>query len=158
MLLRGVWHSGTRCVTSGVLYHIVDELTSLDHTGCFATRVILWWAHQLDVIQSTISNYYCNNVYILRVISILFSPFTYFFPISYRSITKLNVSYNQIEDLSGIKSLAGPSYSLTHLDLHGNKLGSMAHVSQCLCRLNNLKHLTLSLDGSGNPLCHKPGL
>ena len=71
---------------------------------------------------------------------------------------KLNLSYNQIEDLSGIKALAGPSYSLTHLDLHGNKLSSVAHVSQCLCRVNNLKHLTLSLDGSSNPLCHKPGL
>lgn len=75
-----------------------------------------------------------------------------------RSLVKLNLSYNQIEDLSGIKSCAGPSYSLTHLDLHGNKLASVAHVSQCLCRVNNLKHLTLSLDGSGNPLCHKPGL
>ena len=82
---------------------------------------------------------------------ILFSSFL-------RSLVKLNVSYNQIEDLSGIKSCAGPSYSLTHLDLHGNKLASVAHVSQCLCRVSNLKHLTLSLDGSSNPLCHKPGL
>ena len=75
-----------------------------------------------------------------------------------RSLAKLNVSYNQIEDLSGIKALVGASYSLTHLDLHGNKLASVAHVSQCLCRVNNLKNLTLSLDGSGNPLCHKSGL
>ena len=78
----------------------------------------------------------------------------FFFP---RSLEKLNVSYNQIEDLSGLKCLSGPLYKLSLVDLHGNKLSSVAHISQCLVKLQSLRHLILSQDGSGNAVCHKPG-
>ena len=71
---------------------------------------------------------------------------------------KLNLSFNQIEDLSGLKSVAGPTYTLATLDLHGNKLSSVAHIAQCLCRLSNLTQLVLSLEGSSNPVCHKSGI
>ncbi|XP_052817378.1 leucine-rich repeat and coiled-coil domain-containing protein 1-like [Mya arenaria] len=74
-----------------------------------------------------------------------------------RNLEKLNLSYNQLEDLTGLKPLSGPAYRLSHLDLHGNRLASPAHLAQCLCRLVHLTHLVLSLDGSSNPVCHNSG-
>lgn len=71
-----------------------------------------------------------------------------------RSLVKLNVSHNQIEDISGFKSLHGPDYKLTHVELHGNKLVSRRHVILCLHGCINLRELTFDLDGAPNPLCN----
>ncbi|KAK3085813.1 hypothetical protein FSP39_008999 [Pinctada imbricata] len=70
-----------------------------------------------------------------------------------RSLVKLSVSYNQINDISGLKSLHGPDYKLSQLELHGNQLSSWKHVLQCLIGCRNLRQLTLCWDGSSNPIC-----
>ncbi|CAG2250672.1 CLERC [Mytilus edulis] len=71
-----------------------------------------------------------------------------------RSLVKLNLSHNQIEDASGFKSIHGSDYRLTHLELHGNKLVSRKHVIQCLSGCVNLRQLTLDVDSTPNPLCN----
>ncbi|XP_069112370.1 leucine-rich repeat and coiled-coil domain-containing protein 1-like [Argopecten irradians] len=74
-----------------------------------------------------------------------------------RSLVKLNLSYNQITDISGFKSVTGPNFKITHIELQGNKLSSSAHVSECLSGCVNLRQLSLNADGSSNPLCNQAG-
>ncbi|XP_046547844.1 leucine-rich repeat and coiled-coil domain-containing protein 1-like [Haliotis rubra] len=74
-----------------------------------------------------------------------------------RSLVKINLSYNQIGSVEGFSQLSGPGYKLSHIELHGNKLRSLPHVTQALIGCFNLRHLVLYQDGSGNPVCHQPG-
>ncbi|XP_048254923.1 leucine-rich repeat and coiled-coil domain-containing protein 1-like [Haliotis rufescens] len=74
-----------------------------------------------------------------------------------RSLVKINLSYNQIGSVEGFSQLTGPQYKLSHIELHGNKLRSLTHVTQALIGCFNLRHLVLYQDGSGNPVCHQPG-
>lgn len=76
----------------------------------------------------------------------------------FRSLVKLNVSHNQIEDISGFKSLHGPNYRLTHAELHGNRLVSRRHVILCLNGCVNLREITFDVDGAPNPLCNHSGI
>ncbi|XP_021352009.1 leucine-rich repeat and coiled-coil domain-containing protein 1-like [Mizuhopecten yessoensis] len=74
-----------------------------------------------------------------------------------RSLVKVNLSYNQITNIFGFKSVTGPNFKLTHIELQGNKLSSSQHVSECLSGLVNLRQLNLNADGSSNPLCNQAG-
>ncbi|RUS92014.1 hypothetical protein EGW08_000227 [Elysia chlorotica] len=74
-----------------------------------------------------------------------------------RSLKRLNLSYNQIDNLDGFSAFSGPSFKLSYIALHGNKLKDVRHLAQSLSGVRSLKHLVLSQDGSGNPLCHNQG-
>ena len=70
---------------------------------------------------------------------------------------KINLSYNHISDITGFKSLHGPQFKLSQIELHGNQLSSLQHVIKALIGCSNLRQLTLSIDGSSNPLCSEQG-
>ncbi|CAK6957674.1 leucine-rich repeat and coiled-coil domain-containing protein 1 [Scomber scombrus] len=72
------------------------------------------------------------------------------------NLTRLNLSYNQINNLTGLLYLHGP-YKLKHLSLHSNHLHRIDHVLQCLLGLQGLSEITLSQNGSENPVCRSPG-
>ncbi|GFS15897.1 leucine-rich repeat and coiled-coil domain-containing protein 1-like [Elysia marginata] len=74
-----------------------------------------------------------------------------------RRLERLNLSYNQIDNLDGMATFSGSSFKLSHVALHGNRLRDIRHLVQCLSSVTSLKHLVLSQDGSGNPLCHSQG-
>ena len=76
----------------------------------------------------------------------------------YRSLVKLNLSYNQITDLTGLQSMQGKEYVLSHLELHGNQLQSLAHVCRCIRGCANLRHLIFSQSGASNPICFQQGM
>ncbi|XP_015280956.1 PREDICTED: leucine-rich repeat and coiled-coil domain-containing protein 1 [Gekko japonicus] len=69
------------------------------------------------------------------------------------SLTRLNLSYNHIHDLTGLLSLRGTNYKISHLELHGNCINNINHFLQCLTGLQYLTHLTLEKNGKSNPLC-----
>lgn len=75
---------------------------------------------------------------------------------SCRNLAKLDLSYNVIYDLSGLKKIHGSSFSLRTLYLHGNQLSSLDHFINCLAGCRILKELTLSLYGEANPVCEIP--
>lgn len=75
----------------------------------------------------------------------------------FRSLVKLNLSYNQIHDLSGFCHMHGSGYKLSHLEIHGNRVDSIEHVTDCLTGCLNLRHLVLSLGGADNPVCTQKG-
>lgn len=60
--------------------------------------------------------------------------------------------------LLGLLYLHGAECKLKHLQLHSNRLDSINHLLQCVVGLHNLKDLTLSKDGSHNPVCSQQGL
>lgn len=70
-----------------------------------------------------------------------------------RNLIRLDLSYNMIHDLSGLKKLHGPAFSLKSLYLHGNQLSSLDHVIDCLNGCRMLKELTMSQYGEANPVC-----
>ena len=74
-----------------------------------------------------------------------------------RNLTSLDLSYNMVNNLSGLKSLHGPGFSLTFLYLHGNQLRSLDHVINCTVGCHNLKELSLSRYGESNPVCENVG-
>ena len=61
-----------------------------------------------------------------------------------------------IHNLSGLKKLHGPAFSLKSLYLHGNQLSLLDHVLNCLSGCRILKELTLSQYGEANPVCEMP--
>ena len=73
-----------------------------------------------------------------------------------RCLKKLNVSYNQINDISGFKCVSKRTHNLTNVELYGNKLSSLKHITQSLLQSNCIKHLCLQKDGDSNPVCDIP--
>ncbi|XP_059914505.1 leucine-rich repeat and coiled-coil domain-containing protein 1 [Gadus macrocephalus] len=69
------------------------------------------------------------------------------------NLATLNLSYNKINSLTGLLYLHGEDYKLKQLSLHSNCLDSINHLLQCLLGVQNLREVTLSLDGKGNPVC-----
>ena len=69
---------------------------------------------------------------------------------------KLNLSYNEIVNISGLQVIDGTEYKLSQLELHGNNLMSLDHVTRCLHGATNLRQLVLSQGGAVNPCCHQP--
>ena len=85
--------------------------------------------------------------------------FFYRFPYYvYRSLERLDLSYNQINDVKGLSELGSKSCRLKYLALQGNKLCSLSLLTEALRQVKSLKHLNLSQDGASNPLCTKQGL
>ena len=76
---------------------------------------------------------------------------------TFRSLVKLNLSYNQIRDISGFTEMGSAEHRLSQLELHGNRLQFQNHVTQCLSSCMNLRSLALTQAGADNPLCHTPG-
>ena len=76
----------------------------------------------------------------------------------HRNLVKLNLSYNQIHDVTGFKDLRGDEYKLTHLELHGNRLASASHVTSSLAPCQNLRYLAIAEAGADNPLCHNASM
>ncbi|KAK2149746.1 hypothetical protein LSH36_438g02044 [Paralvinella palmiformis] len=74
-----------------------------------------------------------------------------------RSLAKLNLSYNQISNISGLQAFDGPEYKLSQLDLQGNSLLSVDHISRCLEAASNLRRLVLSQADAQNPCCNQKG-
>ncbi|XP_075827660.1 leucine-rich repeat and coiled-coil domain-containing protein 1 isoform X7 [Microtus pennsylvanicus] len=73
------------------------------------------------------------------------------------NLTRLNLSYNNINDLSGLMPLHGLKYKLRYIDLHSNCIDSIHHLLQCTVGLHFLTNLILEKDGEGNPICLVPG-
>ncbi|XP_038957736.1 leucine-rich repeat and coiled-coil domain-containing protein 1 isoform X3 [Rattus norvegicus] len=73
------------------------------------------------------------------------------------NLTRLNLSYNHISDLSGLIPLHGLKYKLRYIDLHSNYIDSIHHLLQCTVGLHFLTNLILEKDGEGNPICLVPG-
>ena len=74
-----------------------------------------------------------------------------------RNLIKLDLSYNVINNLSGLKKLHGPGFSLQTLYLQGNQLNSLDHVINSVTGCVALKELTLSQYGESNPVCELAG-
>ncbi|XP_012945808.1 leucine-rich repeat and coiled-coil domain-containing protein 1, partial [Aplysia californica] len=74
-----------------------------------------------------------------------------------RSLQRLDVSYNQVRDIGGLAELGFRHSQLQYVSLHGNKLRSVAHVVDSLRTVKSLRHLVLTQDGSGNPICSHQG-
>ncbi|GAA29002.2 leucine rich repeat [Clonorchis sinensis] len=72
-----------------------------------------------------------------------------------RSLVNLNLSFNVIDDLAGLRGLHGRNYSLTVLQLQGNRLNCVEHLLQYISGLENLRQLTLADPQAcfNNPLC-----
>ena len=83
----------------------------------------------------------------------LFFTLLYFF----RNLTKVDLSYNAINNLSGLAKLHGPGFNLQTLYLQGNQLSSLDHVIHSLIGCKMLKELALSQYGEANPVCEIPG-
>lgn len=77
--------------------------------------------------------------------------------IHFRSLTRLNLSYNRISNVQGLSDLHGTDSPLSHLELQGNQIRSVEHLITSLRGLHRLTDLTLMHDGSGNPVCDLPG-
>ena len=75
---------------------------------------------------------------------------------SCRNLIKLDLSYNVIKNLSGLKKLHGPGFSLHTLHLQGNQLSSLDHVINSIAGCRMLIQLTLSQYGEANPVCEIP--
>ncbi|XP_047278323.1 leucine-rich repeat and coiled-coil domain-containing protein 1 isoform X7 [Homo sapiens] len=73
------------------------------------------------------------------------------------NLTRLNVSYNHIDDLSGLIPLHGIKHKLRYIDLHSNRIDSIHHLLQCMVGLHFLTNLILEKDGDDNPVCRLPG-
>ena len=74
-----------------------------------------------------------------------------------RSLERLDLSYNQIYDIAGINKLGSRPCSLKYIALQGNKLSSLPLIIEALRQVKSLKHLVLSQDNEGNPLCSHYG-
>ena len=75
----------------------------------------------------------------------------------FRSLVKLNLSYNQIRNISGFSEMGSSEYRLSQVELHGNRLQSVDHLIQCLRHCTNLRSLAVAQAGADNPLCQMPG-
>ncbi|XP_061111868.1 leucine-rich repeat and coiled-coil domain-containing protein 1 [Conger conger] len=73
------------------------------------------------------------------------------------NLIRLNLSYNQISDLTGLLYLHGQEYKLKHLNLQSNCLNNINQLLQCMMGLRSLSDVTLSMEGSSNPVCSTPG-
>ncbi|XP_021571803.1 leucine-rich repeat and coiled-coil domain-containing protein 1 isoform X2 [Carlito syrichta] len=73
------------------------------------------------------------------------------------NLTRLNLSYNHIHDLSGLIPLHGIKHKLRYIDLHSNCIDSIHHLLQCTVGLHFLTNLILEKDGEDNPVCRLPG-
>ncbi|XP_074843107.1 leucine-rich repeat and coiled-coil domain-containing protein 1 isoform X2 [Carettochelys insculpta] len=73
------------------------------------------------------------------------------------NLTKLNLSYNHIHDLTGFLDLRGTNHKISHIDLHSNCINSINHLLQCMMGLHYLTSLTLEKHGKGNPVCNTTG-
>ena len=71
-------------------------------------------------------------------------------------MAKLDLSYNAITDLSGLKSLAAGPSCLATLYLQGNQIQSIDHIIDCLDDFNNLKDVMFSQNDDTNPVCSHP--
>lgn len=71
-------------------------------------------------------------------------------------MAKLDLSYNVISDLSGLKLLAAGSSCLMTLYLQGNQIQSIDHIIDCLDDFNNLKEVVFMQNEDTNPVCNHP--
>ena len=80
-------------------------------------------------------------------------------PLINRSLSKLNLAYNEIKDISGFKDLSGPDYQISHIDLRSNLIGDLSHAINCVGDLSHLKVLLFQQgpNESDNPICSQNG-
>ncbi|KAF5400965.1 hypothetical protein PHET_05783, partial [Paragonimus heterotremus] len=71
------------------------------------------------------------------------------------SLVRLDLSFNAIENLDGLKELSGPNVNLTVLQLQGNRIRRLEHLLECTVGLKNLRQLTLmnAEINADNPIC-----
>ena len=77
---------------------------------------------------------------------------------SLSSLVYLDLSYNQLEDLSDLRGIY--NHPLTYLDVRGNKLSSFDHVINDLTAFKKLSDLMIAeepLTVNDNPLCNLIG-
>ena len=75
---------------------------------------------------------------------------------SHRRLEKIDLSYNKIEDLIGLRDIRPGSHALKHLDLNGNNVTSLNHAIQCLANCTKLEVLIFKDENDGNPICEIP--
>ena len=71
------------------------------------------------------------------------------------SLVKCNLSYNKIQDVEGFRQMSGSGYKLSHVELQGNLLKSVRHITESLTQCSNLRNLVLTQSGSSNPACQQ---
>ena len=76
--------------------------------------------------------------------------------IPFRQLAKLDLSYNIMKDLSGLKSLAAGPSCLATLYLQGNQIQSIDHIIDSLSDFDTLKDVVLSHNEDTNPVCNHP--
>ncbi|CAI9730571.1 leucine-rich repeat and coiled-coil domain-containing protein 1-like [Octopus vulgaris] len=72
---------------------------------------------------------------------------------SLSSLLILNLSHNQIEDVSGFKEVSGSDYSLSVVSLYDNRIANLSHLVTSLRDCSNIRCLTLEQDDLTNPVC-----
>ena len=73
-----------------------------------------------------------------------------------RKLEKLNLSYNDISDLTGIKDFRRNTHVLKYIELHGNRISSLKHVVECIANCGTIEVLSFSRSGDSNPVCSVP--
>ncbi|XP_077208119.1 leucine-rich repeat and coiled-coil domain-containing protein 1 isoform X2 [Paroedura picta] len=118
----------------------LDHLLNLQHLDLSSNCI-----HQIEGLSSLanlqILNLSCNLITKVEGLEKLFN------------LMRLNLSYNRIHDLTGLLHIRGPSYKISHLELHSNCISNINHLLHCLTGLQYLTHLTLEKNGKNNPLC-----
>ena len=74
-----------------------------------------------------------------------------------RSLIKINLSFNWIEDVSGFSDFKGASYQLRHVELQGNRITSIPHLVSNLQKCVTLQELVIAQGRVDNPICHVSG-
>lgn len=86
----------------------------------------------------------------------LILPKQFLLEIIFRCLKNLNLSFNRITDLSGLKAFHNHSHQLQRLDIFGNKVRSVNHVVQCLSQCTTLKTIYFKKEEDENPVCALP--
>lgn len=73
-----------------------------------------------------------------------------------RKLEKLNLSYNVINDLTGLKEFRRNTHALKCIEIHGNKINSLKQLVKCIALCGTLESLILTRNSDSNPVCSVP--
>ena len=68
----------------------------------------------------------------------------------------MNLTFNQIDDISGLKVFRKSSHSLHHVELFSNRLNSLKHVIESLSECTCLQNIEFRQGKNVNPVCGVP--
>ena len=68
----------------------------------------------------------------------------------------MDLSYNKIDDLNGLKDFRRNTHVLKVVELHGNRLNSLKHIVECIANCGTLEIISFAKHGDSNPVCDIP--